>query len=86
MGGALNREPRNQSHEHHIPNLFTTVLTLVGGMQNVTAINLANQHGSEGVLSAAFKDETRRFSGIASGFRLVAFDFHKECGASRYHR
>lgn len=49
-------------------------------------MNLANQHGSEGVLSLAFKDNATRFSGGKDGLRLVPFDFHKECGATRYDR
>lgn len=50
------------------------------------AVNLANQHGSEGVLSSAYKDEASRFAGDKGGLRLVPFDFHKECGATRYDR
>lgn len=50
------------------------------------AINLANQHGSEGALSSAFKKEADRYAAKASGLRLVPFDFHKECGATRYDR
>ena len=49
-------------------------------------MNLANQHGSEGVLSSAFQSEVDRYSSKQQGLRLVAFDFHKECGASRYNR
>ena len=55
-------------------------------MQEVVAINLANQHGSEGVLSTAFKDEAARYGNSDKGLRLVPFDFHKECGATRYDR
>ena len=55
-------------------------------VQGVVAINLANQSGSEGVLSKAFEQEARRFSKASSGMRLVPFDFHKQCGATRYDR
>lgn len=55
-------------------------------LQGVVAINLANQSGSEGVLSKAFEQEARRFSKASSGMRLVPFDFHKQCGATRYDR
>ena len=55
-------------------------------VQEVVALNLANQHGSEGVLSSAFKEEADRFGKSHSGLRLVPFDFHKECGATRYDR
>ena len=50
------------------------------------AVNLANQHGSEGVLSSAFKDEADRYASKASGLKLVPFDFHKQCGATRYDK
>ena len=55
-------------------------------LQEIVAVNLANQHGSEGVLSAAFKEGAERYAGKAGGFKLVAFDFHKQCGATRYDR
>lgn len=55
-------------------------------IQEIVAVNLANQHGSEGVLSAAFKEEAERYAGKAGGMKLVAFDFHKQCGATRYDR
>jgi len=50
------------------------------------AVNLAHATGSEGSLTSAFDASTRRFSRTKSGFRLINFDFHKECGATRYHR
>jgi hypothetical protein len=56
------------------------------GVQDIVAVNLANQHGSEGVLSSAFKDEADRYAGKAENMKLVAFDFHKQCGATRYDR
>lgn len=55
-------------------------------MQDVTAVNLINQHGSEGVLAKAFDEEALRFAETSRGLRLVAFDFHKQCGASKYHK
>ena len=55
-------------------------------MQGIVAVNLANQHGSEGVLSSAFKEEADRYAAKATGLKLVPFDFHKECGATRYDR
>lgn len=54
--------------------------------KEVTALNLANQHGSEGKLGAAYEELARNFRGKQSGFRLEAFDFHKECGATNYDR
>ncbi|KAK9864404.1 hypothetical protein WJX84_006665 [Apatococcus fuscideae] len=60
--------------------------SLVEDYKGVVAINLANQSGSEGVLSKAFEQESRRFSKASSGMRLVPFDFHKQCGATRYDR
>lgn len=50
------------------------------------AINLANQHGSEGELSKKMLELAERYSQMSTGLRLVPFDFHKECGASRYDR
>ncbi len=55
-------------------------------MQNVLAVNLANQHGSEGILGKAFKEEAERFAKVKPGFEVISFDFHKECGATRYDR
>ena len=55
-------------------------------MQNVLAVNLANQHGSEGILCKAFKEEAERFAKVKPGFEVISFDFHKECGATRYDR
>ena len=54
--------------------------------QNVLAVNLANQHGSEWVLGKAFKEQAERFARAKPGFEVVSFDFHKECGATRYDR
>lgn len=55
-------------------------------LQDVVAVNLVNQHGSEGILAKAFQEEADRFGDSSQGLRLVAFDFHKQCGASKYHK
>lgn len=52
--------------------------------QEAVGINLANQTGREGVLSAAYADAARAYAaGGGNGFRLEPFDFHKQvrCGA-----
>ena len=54
--------------------------------QECVAVNLAHTTGSEGLLTSAFDSATRRFSRAKDGFRLINFDFHKECGATRYDR
>ena len=61
-------------------------LILPAAWQAVVAINLANQHGSEGLLGKAFIRENTRFAGSTSGLRLVSFDFHKVCGSMHYER
>lgn len=48
------------------------------------AINLANQTGREGKLSAAYKEAADAASAAVRGFKLVPFDFHKQCGATNY--
>lgn len=50
------------------------------------AINLVNQHGSEGLLADRFLEQADRFSKARSGFRLIPFDFHKICGATSYQK
>jgi len=50
----------------------------------VTAINLANQTGREGKLSAAYAAAATALSVELPEFRLVPFDFHKQCGATNY--
>jgi hypothetical protein len=67
-------------------------------LQEVVGINLANQTGREGKLSAAYADAASDFAAAAAdgdthaspaaapGFRLVPFDFHKQCGATNYAR
>lgn len=72
--------PPTDSHpafDRHFKELLETY-------QDVVAVNLVNQHGSEGILARAFQDEAQRFGQTSSGLRLVAFDFHKQCGASNY--
>ena len=70
--------------------------------QECVGINLANQTGREGKLSAAYADAARAFAtasasdgkeaaaaagaAASAGFRLQPFDFHKECGATNYAR
>ena len=59
-------------------------------------INLANQTGREGKLSAAYAEAVSAYradapapdNGAAAGgaFRLHPFDFHKLCGAANYSR
>lgn len=59
---------------------------LIQGYKECVGINLANQTGREGKLSAAYADAVRAFSTTSPGFRLEAFDFHKQCGAANYQR
>lgn len=54
--------------------------------QECVAINLANQTGREGRLSSAYRDSADRYCASFGGFRLVPFDFHKQCGATNYAR
>lgn len=61
------------------------VTDLLDVYKDVDAINLVNQHGSEGVLCQAYEEEADRFGKSTSGFRLISFDFHKQCGATKYH-
>ena len=50
---------------------------------SVTAINLVNQHGSEGNLAESFARHVARLP-TDTRFQLVPFDFHKECGSTSY--
>jgi len=52
----------------------------------VDAVNLVNQHGSELVLSRAFEEQAAAFAKGGRGFRLITFDFHKQCGGTSYHK
>lgn len=63
---------------------------LVDSYQSVVAINLAGlgPKKSEGKLSKTFAELADWFakkSGPRPGFELVEFDFHKQCGATKYH-
>lgn len=61
------------------------VLNFVFGcFQEVVGLSLVNSHGSEGMLSSAFVAESNRFRD--RGYKLIPFDFHKECGNKNYHR
>eukprot|EP00884_Botryococcus_braunii_P019217 jgi/Botrbrau1/597/Bobra.0010s0061.1 len=62
------------------------VKDLIDNYQEVVAINLANQHGTEGLLGQKMAEQAECFSASSPGLRLVPFDFHKECGTSRYDR
>lgn len=62
----------------HIDNLLTKYGRCV-------AVNLANQTGREGKLSAAYAQQAADLSG-RDDFRLVHFDFHKHCGATNYSK
>ena len=55
-------------------------------MQAVDGVNLVNQHGSELILSKAFEEQAATFARTNRGFRLITFDFHKQCGATSYHK
>jgi hypothetical protein len=50
----------------------------------VTAINLANLTGREGRLSDAYASAAEAVSKEISNFKFVPFDFHKECGSTKY--
>jgi len=64
--------------------LKTHINTLSKTFGKVTAINLANLTGREGKLSAAYASAAAAVSREVEGFTFVAFDFHKECGATNY--
>lgn len=64
--------------------LKSHVSTLSRTYGSVTAINLANLTGREGKLSTAYASAAAAVSREVEGFRFVAFDFHKECGATNY--
>lgn len=67
-------------------NRLSTVWRPDVGTQDVDAINLVNQHGSEGVLAQRFQEQAERFAKGKTGFRLIPFDFHKICGATSYDK
>lgn len=70
--GPANEEPFRQ---------HATKMTKTYG--SVMAINLVNQHGSEGMLCDEFE---RLVAGVQGSlpFQLKSFDFHKECGSLDY--
>lgn len=54
---------------------------------DVLALNLANAHGSEGLLGEAYASlASDERSKNPKSLRLVQFDFHAVCGATRYDR
>lgn len=64
------------------------VTDMLSRYQRVTAVNLANHHGSEGSLTTALERAAKRWAASPSPglgtFRLLNFDFHKECGTTKY--
>lgn len=64
--------------------LKSHVTTLSKQYGKVVAINLANQSGREGKLSASYAWTANSVSKEVDSFRFVAFDFHKQCGATNY--
>ena len=60
---------------------------LTGRHGDVTCVNLANAHGSEGALGDAYAAAVDRLPALPGGsVRYVGFDFHAVCGATRYDR
>lgn len=70
----------------NLKNVGTIIHRVPCVLQEVVAINLSNQHGSEGLLGQSFIRENTRFADSTSGLRLVSFDFHKICGSRHYER
>jgi hypothetical protein len=64
--------------------LKSHISTLSKTFGSITAINLANLTGREGKLSNAYASAADAVSKEVDGFKFVAFDFHKECGATNY--
>lgn len=65
--------------------------SLVQQYSSVVSVNLAGLHPTkaEGKLSEAYRRATlplTQSTSGSSGFALVPFDFHKECGAKNYHK
>jgi hypothetical protein len=67
-----------------VPVLAAHARHLATGYGSVTAVNLANQTGREGKLSAAYQAAADAIAGEVPSFRLVPFDFHRHCGATNY--
>lgn len=70
--------------ETSAPVLSTHIAYMEKFYGKVTAINLANQTGREGKLSAAYKAAADAVAKEHPNFRLLPFDFHKHCGATNY--
>eukprot|EP00761_Pharyngomonas_kirbyi_P007279 gb/GECH01007289.1/.p1 GENE.gb/GECH01007289.1/~~gb/GECH01007289.1/.p1 ORF type:complete len:595 (+),score=113.39 gb/GECH01007289.1/:1-1785(+) len=51
--------------------------------QNITAVSLVNQTGSEGVLSDEYESAVKKYLD-QDHVRFVGFDFHKECKNMKY--
>jgi hypothetical protein len=66
------------------PTLAAHARQLTERYGKVTSINLANQTGREGKLSAAYATAAAAVTKENADFRLVPFDFHKQCGATNY--
>lgn len=68
------------------PVLFKHVQQLSSRYGKVTAISLANQTGREGKLTSSYASTASVVSSTTdnNSFRLVCFDFHKYCGATKY--
>uniref|UniRef100_A0A7S3QTW7 SAC domain-containing protein n=1 Tax=Dunaliella tertiolecta TaxID=3047 RepID=A0A7S3QTW7_DUNTE len=69
-------------HDSHIQ-------AMVEQYKGVVAVNLVNQHKTEGKLEAAFREQSARFCTSnkpgSKAYRYLAFDFHAECSKQRYH-
>lgn len=70
--------------ERSDPVFAAHIRSLTERYGRVTGINLANQTGREGKLSAAYAAAAAAMASDLPGFRLVPFDFHKQCGATKY--
>jgi len=68
------------------PVLSKHVEQLSSRYGKVTAISLANQTGREGKLTSSYASTALAVTSDKqnSSFRLVCFDFHKYCGATKY--
>ena len=64
--------------------LKSHIMSLLKHYGGVIAINLANQTGREGKLSAAYASAAESVIKEVPAFRFVPFDFHKQCGATNY--
>ncbi|XP_065852849.1 phosphoinositide phosphatase SAC8 isoform X2 [Euphorbia lathyris] len=69
----INHEQTSKVVERH----FHDLLQRYG---NTVAVDLTDNHGDEGQLSAAYAAETEKFSNV----RYVSFDFHHICGSSNF--